>query len=172
MPAAAKQNPRVSSVEVGLRDLSNIRIYPLSIGHEIEVSDLISETVTNFMSQGISDIDKSVVDFTLNTLIKNLKKILELVTDNQDLRNEGYGSIDELMKDMDNDQLADIAEVIYKNNFARIAKKLKSSLKTILPAILKMVPETDLREPSPESLTSTQDTDLSTFTEESSPKEG
>jgi hypothetical protein len=169
MTLGGKQNPRIREVEVGTRTLKSIKVYPLSVGDELEVSDLISETLTQFFAQKVEDVNKKVIDFFIDTVQKNLKRALELVTDGAELKLAGFETFDSFLKDIDNEQLVEILEIIYKNNFERIAKNLKGSLGTILGMFQEK--EALSREPLPESATFTQDTDSSTSTSEDIKKE-
>lgn len=160
-----KQNPRIREVEVGIRDLKKIKVFPLAIGDELAVSDLISETLTQFFSQKVDDINKKVIDFFIGTVTSNLLKVLDFITDEDNLKSAGYeNGIKDLIKDLDNDQLVDMFEIVYKNNFERIVKNLKGSLRMILG----MFAETEIpsREPLQGSATSTQDIDSNTSTHE------
>ena len=42
-------NPQVADVEVGVRNLRKIQIYPLSVADQLATTDLITEAIAGFM---------------------------------------------------------------------------------------------------------------------------
>jgi hypothetical protein len=38
-------NPQIHETDIGIVNLRKIKIYPLAVGHQLEMSDLISEAV-------------------------------------------------------------------------------------------------------------------------------
>lgn len=154
-----KANPRIVEVEVGVRVVKTIRIYPLSVGHQMEVSDTVSSTLSKILEQRLDNIDKEVVAVVVNVVKENLGTILEFVIDPEELKSNGYANVKELLYDVDNEQMWEIAKVIKQQNFERIAKNLKGPLMAYLLTMPEM--SSTSRGPSQESATSIQDTDSS-----------
>lgn len=116
MDEQKRLNPQIMEVDVGIRELRKIKIYPLSMGDQLELTDLISAALTaQFARDDWSDIE--IVSFIVNLINENLGKVLDMITD------EGGQA---LIKDISNVQAAEIAEAIYTVNYESIAKNLKS----------------------------------------------
>ncbi len=181
---AEKLNPnsQVADVEIGIRNLRSIKIYPLSIADEIEVSDLVSQAVGAAMSLNLGDeSDASLMQFiaAIMEIIKNnLGRILTLVVDEHDFPRQSFprkllakvlsrkvdnGSV--LLKEMSNDQAVAIAEVIYKVNFEVPAKNVQSLFEKIKEAFLSKRPSRlsakDTESISPESTEKRSDKEAS-----------
>ena len=129
-------NPKIRKLEIGIRELKEVTIYPLSMGNQITATNLISEILASIMPE--DEPEGSVVkkdpttDLTLVTgIIKaienNLPKILEFVSD------EGEVTVDNL----DNEQFSRLAEIIYEANYEGAIKNLQalySRAKSLFPS--------------------------------------
>ena len=114
----ADLNPRIANVQIGIRELRTISIYPLSVGHQSKTVELITVLINSMAEQKLDGLtDLQLAEYFGGTISENIKKILEFVTDPKD-----KVSID----DIDNVQLADIIEIVIKNNFGDVTKKLKA----------------------------------------------
>jgi len=84
-----KINPQIADLEIGIRNLRTIKIYPLSLGDQLEMTDLITETVQRFFASR-EDMEKEddieFVQFFVNLLKDNLDKILGLIADEDILK--------------------------------------------------------------------------------------
>lgn len=120
-------NPKIREVEIGTRDLRRIRIYPLSMKDQLELSDLISEGITGyFQTQNEGDSLAAFVAFCVRLIKDNMARLLSILTDE-----EGSNLIGEI----DNDQLTKIADIVFEVNFGGPLKNLTSLLekyKTIM----------------------------------------
>jgi len=135
-----KQNPQIEEFEVGVRTLKTLHVYPLSVGQELKVSDIVSETLTQFFAQKVADIDEKVVRLFLDLFQKNLKQILTYILDLDELRTLNFNSIDDLLNDITNEQLIDLYELVKEANFDRLIKNLKGPLKNLLMSLPTAVP--------------------------------
>ena len=134
-----KLNPAIKTTTIGVRKLRDISIYPLSVGEEIALSDIITEVVTKFVGE-LKEKDKKdislaqmenveFVEFITGLIKDNLKKIIDLVTDE---------SSDKVLEDMTNDQFFDFAEIVYEMNFGGdIRKKGIAFVQTIMGQVVK-----------------------------------
>jgi len=148
-----KLNPQITEVEIGVRNLRTIKIYPLSIGDQLELTDLITEAMQRFFgvsSESIADTD--FVIFILSLIKKNLGRILELATCNE---------YNDILKDITNEQAIQIGNIIYNVNFKCLEKNVKS-----LSEKLKQTSQSE--RPLPGSASGTQATDLNTSSTETS----
>gem|GEM_PF-1940091 len=143
-------NPQIKEILVGTKTLKKVKIYPLSTADQLELTGNISSSILNII------VLKEESNFKIVSLIKdivtdNIGKILTYVTD------EG----EPLMKEISNEQLLYLVEIIYDMNYGSLEKKtteiLKKIMKTFLPAGLSLVssepiPNTDLKTSSEEAL--------------------
>ena len=106
----AKLNADIREVEVGVRELRKIKIYPLSAKNQFELTQkllsVIDEVSTKFSSENMTNEDAITM---LQILIEeNLEVILEYVIDKEELP-----TFDELT----NNQVYIIANIIFEVNF-------------------------------------------------------
>ena len=118
-------NPQITDVEIGIRNLRKIKIYPLSVAQQWEMSDLITVAIQAFVKRE-SGNDYEFVSSLLSLIRENLSKALALVTDLNEQE------CDELFKEMTNTQVAKIIETIYTVNYKPLEKNAQSLLKAIL----------------------------------------
>lgn len=117
-------NPQIADLEIGIRDLRTIKIYPLSLGDQLEMTDLITETVQKFFEsrekiEGQNDMD--FIQFFVNLLKDNLKEILNLIAD------------EDISKELSNLQTVELASLIYTMNYEESLKNAHSLFKKIQP---------------------------------------
>lgn len=125
MPGDTKLNPQIADLEIGIRNLRNIKIYPLSLGDQLEMTDLITATAQKFFAsrdeiEGKDDM--KFVQFFVDLLKDNLKRILGLITDEEDV-----------LKEISNVQAVELASLIYTMNYEDSLKNAQSLFKKIQP---------------------------------------
>ncbi len=111
----SKTNPRISVVEIGIRDSRELTIYPLSIADEIKMRDILKESLKK--AANLSD-SAALVGFFIDFAMENIEKILSMVVPKGE-------KIEEILPEIDNIQAEEIGTIIYKVNFESISKKLK-----------------------------------------------
>ena len=153
-----KLNPRITSIEIGTRSLRKITIYPLSMAAELELSDLITEVLQEFYAAQNQD-DLAFISVIVNLVKENLSKILEKITD-EDVNGE------DLFKEIDNNQAVELAEKIFEMNFAGAIKKAMGLFEKA-----RSLGQSPSKRSSRNSVSDTEDTDLSTSTKEATEKE-
>ncbi len=126
-------NPQIVEVEIGIRSLRKITIYPLSVTDQFKMSDLITKALQKFFLRGTSkkvdkkklaqDDDMEFVAFLINLIQKNLAKILEFICD------EERPAL--LLDDMSNLQLSEVVKTIYEVNYEKPRKNVESLLDQI-----------------------------------------
>lgn len=117
MSNSAKMNPQISTVEVGIKSLREVFIYPLSVSDQFQLTDVITGVIQEVA--GLEDDggdDMIVISIAINAIKTNLAKILEFVLD----ANETI-SYDELT----NTQLMEIVDIIFETNYEGLIKNLK-----------------------------------------------
>lgn len=152
-----KLNPEIREVEIGIRELRKIKVYPLSFRDQEKCSALISESLQKFMNlKDQSDI--AFVSLVVDMISKNAKKILALVVDKEDLGGDILG-------ETSNGQLLTIAETIYEVNYEALQKKVRGLFGT-LTKVTDSLPGRPLQQFSDDTL----DTDLNTSSDEATEK--
>ena len=142
-------NPRGKNVEIGIRALRVIKLWPLSVADELELTDVITKTLQAYFLRDEDQGDIDFAAFMVNVFKENLETILKLVCPDEDPK--------ALLKDMDNFQLTEIAEIVYEANFGAVLKNVMSLLEKGAGLFLS-------RRPLPESASGT-DTAPTTLTE-------
>ena len=140
-----KLNPQITDVEIGIRNLRKITIYPLSMGDQLKLTDLIIKAITDQISDGGST-DLSVA-FIVKVIHENIGKILTMVSDEKET----------VLDELSNLQAIEIADIIFDVNYGSVAKNFKSLSEKLMGLFQ---PE----RPLPPSVSDT-DTALTTSTE-------
>lgn len=117
-PEEKNLNPQITEVEIGVRDLRNIKLYPLALGDQLELSDLIGEALKAFfkVEEGSEESLALFVAFAFDLLKENIMKILKLIALDE--------KPEKLLKEITNAQLDEIAQIINEKNF-QVLKNLK-----------------------------------------------
>jgi len=111
---SSKLNPQVIDIEIGIRKLRKITIYPLSMSDQLSLTDTVIKTIMKRVEDtGSADV---TVAFIIEVIQDNIGKILKMVTD----------ETDDLTLEMSNMQAVDVANVIFDVNYGAVAKNFKS----------------------------------------------
>ena len=147
----SKLNPQVTSVEIGIRNLRTITVYPLSFADQLKTTDLITQALQVFFKgkEAGAIQDSEFVTFLIQLIRDNIGKILSMVTDEDG---------DKILQELSNNQFIDFADLIYSMNFEVPSKKGKSLIEKIKNLFPSMRPSQPL-------YNTTLDTDLKTVTE-------
>jgi hypothetical protein len=118
-PEEKKLNPQITDVDIGVRDLRKVKLYPLALGDQLELSDLIKEVLEAFFKteDGSEESLSLFIAFAFNLIKENMTKILGLIALDE-------ANSKKLLKEITNAQLDEIAQVVYEKNFA-VLKNLK-----------------------------------------------
>jgi hypothetical protein len=152
---SSELNPKVKKMPVGIREIREITVYPLSVAAQLNMTDLIFSAVQSASGLGIEKARKSTVwvGLVLKTLRENAAQILTNATC-------GEEKGEDLLTDTDNDQFLAIVEHLFEANYSGALKKIPEMAERWKPLFLK----TPLTEPSPTSSDSTDSTGLKTST--------
>jgi hypothetical protein len=115
-------NPDIKEITYGKRNLKTITIYPLSIGDQFKVTDLITELIKKLgeaQAMGANN-DFALVTAAIKILEDNITKILSLVADASDEECE------DIVNNMTNTQLMEVVDIVWSVNFEPAIKKGKS----------------------------------------------
>ena len=117
-------NPQIVDIEIGIRTLRKITIYPLSTTDQFKMSDLITKALQKFFLRGDKSTkskdedDMEFVAFLIGLIRKNIVKVFELICDE-----EHPGK---LLDDISNLQLSNIVKTIYEVNYEEPGKNVES----------------------------------------------
>lgn len=115
----SRLNPQIRRVEVGTRELRELKIYPLSLADQNELLSLLVDVI-NEATQSDMDVksmtEEEGVKFVQDLIQNNVTKIISFVTDLDETP-----AIDELT----NDQFIRIANIIFEVNFEGLIKNSK-----------------------------------------------
>jgi len=115
-------NPQIKEVEVGIRTLRTIKIYPLSVHDQLAATNLVMSAITAFTSnKEVKNNDLVFVAFMLEQIRTNATEILKMVLDENE-------EPEKILKDLSNDQLVIIGKLIYEVNYESLSKNVKSLL--------------------------------------------
>ncbi len=135
-------NPGVVDVDIGIHNLRTIKIYPLSVADQMQLADIITKALQKFFLHGggqtLKDIkDEEFVRFALSLIVENLEKILLLVT-NISRPKSVFNFLNKkknFLYDITNSQMVEIADIIFRVNYAdplkngvSLSKKIKEML--------------------------------------------
>jgi len=110
----AKLNPQITDVEIGIRNLRKITIYPLSMGDQLKLTDMIIKALTAQVEKAGSTALS--VAFIVNVIHENIGKILGMVSDEEE----------SVLDELTNSQALEIAEILFDVNYGSVAKNFKS----------------------------------------------
>jgi len=120
---AKRINPRIRSVNIGIRSLRKIKIYPLSMHDQKELIALVNKILKSLFESnkkiGKTD-DKNLIfiSHVVKAIEDNIEELLAYAAPDED--------ITKFMKDVDNDQLSEIVGHVYRDNFGTPVKNVIS----------------------------------------------
>ena len=113
-------NPQVKEAKIGVRTLRKIPIYPLAVADQLDLTDIITDAIGVYFSlaaEGKAEggTPTEFVVFVIGLIKENFADIVTNVT--------GEADSDAILREMTNDQLATIIEIVYKENYEGPLKK-------------------------------------------------
>ena len=115
-------NPDIKEIQVGIRELRNVYIYPLSISDQLkltkQVKSVIEDISTNWDFNNMTN--EQALDFLNEVITENLSKILEFVTEEQE-----RPSFEELT----NNQFVQIVNIVFEVNYEGLIKNFQNLFK-------------------------------------------
>ena len=133
-PETQKLNPQITDFKVGIRDQRKIKIYPLALGDQMEMSDLIEETLQAFfkVEDGSEESLEEFINFAIELIKGNLTKVLKLIAlDETDPQ--------KVLKEISNKQVEALGILVYQMNFESL-KNLKSLFENLTKGVLPTKP--------------------------------
>lgn len=138
-----KLNPQVKSIEVGVRSLRKITIYPLSIADQSRLIDKVWGTIDEFFQNKEGEKSNSeFAKYMVEVIRVNLLEILSLITDKEEFEGDP-------LEDMTNLQVSELALLIYEENFEGATKNFQSlfgKIRKLFPSERPLPTSVDLME--------------------------
>ena len=122
MTDSNKINPDIKEVDYGKKELKKLVLYPLSIGDQFTVTDLITNIAQELIAaqkEG-KTTDYAFMVAVMAVLKANISKVLSLIADIK----EEEAVI--MINDLTNSQLVDIVDIVWSVNFEPALKKGQS----------------------------------------------
>jgi hypothetical protein len=156
-----KLNPKIRKMPVGIKTIREVTVYPLSVGAQLEMTDLIGEAIASASALDSEDAKKDAawIGLILGTIKQNAAEMLSKATCGEE---DGKA----LLNDIDNDQFIDIVEHLFEANYSGGLKKIPVMMEKWKPLFLK----TTSSDPSPTSSEGTPSTASKTSTGKTSGK--
>lgn len=115
-------NPQIKTISIGVKELKEIKLYPLSMADQLTMTNIITTALQEFFDQGGAAKSEYVfAKFVAELIEANLGTILKMITD------EGEANLEKIT----NNQAVEIAEIVYEVNFGSLVKKAKSLLEKV-----------------------------------------
>jgi hypothetical protein len=114
-------NPEIRELFYGKRELKKLIVYPLSVGDQFKVTNIITGVVQSLVEgQGLvqgKNLDFVFMSAVMSALQENLGRVLALVTD---LTEE---EVPEVLNQLTNIQFMDIVEAVWEVSYEPALKK-------------------------------------------------
>jgi len=162
---AAKLNPKVKTLDIGIRNPMTITLYPLSVAGQFRMTDLITDAFNSAMSMTTDDARNPMAWVTtiVGTLQRNSAESLTLATC-------GEHKGEDLLEEIDNDQFLEVMEIIFEVNYQRAIEKAPLLADKYRHLFERKAEGTHSKKPAPMSSNDTPDTPSETSTNEASSK--
>ena len=142
-------NPQITDVEIGIRVLRTIKIYPLALADEKKLTEKIGILIAAFAGSGAeTKAPEAIIQFVtyaINFIMDNIEEVLGMATDEDPPK---------LMAEISSDQAEEIGKILYEVNYESFVNLAQNLLKDRLQSLTRRL--------SPEFSNDTPDTDLST----------
>lgn len=116
-----KLNPQIKEIEIGVRELRSIKLYPLSVADQFDLTKKIADSINEIVGGDVLDFkglsEAEAVDRLREVISSNLDVILGYVCDKEEVPQ---------MKELTNLQVSDIVLKIFEVNYEGLIKNFKS----------------------------------------------
>lgn len=157
-------NPQVRYIDIGVRELRKLTIYPMSMADQKRFGKMFQKIVEEYLSQtpdGPMQTEDLMpfAQFLIKLIGENIKEVLKIITE---LREQ---ELDRFFDDVTNNQMSQIIMAVYEENFDKPSKNLLGLFETVR----QLFPLERLSQPS---LNDTDSTTSATSTPEATGTEG
>jgi hypothetical protein len=129
----SRLNPQIKPVQVGVRTLREVKIYPLSMTDQENLTKTLVGVFNDVRSGKLDPKDvgqEQVFDALQKLILDNIKVILKYVTD------EGETPT---MEELTNNQLFEITNIIFEVNYEGFLKNFKALIKRAKGTVIEEV---------------------------------
>jgi len=111
-------NPDINKVDIGVRELTTITIYPLSAHDQFDLTSRLVNTITTLAENDqFKDMsNEQALEFIQTAIKENLDIVLEYAVDEPERPT---------MKDLTNNQIYNIVAIIFEVNYEGFIKNFK-----------------------------------------------
>ena len=125
----SKITPKIRETEYGIRKLKKFTVYPLSIFDQKRFAKEFFTSYQRFAGSYAEEAGSSFIDQILEIFDEKIEDLFLVCTDFE------KDSIPEVLRDMDNDQLTDFAQIVWEVNFEiPFVRKENSLMQTLRKA--------------------------------------
>ncbi len=118
-------NPQITEVEIGVRSLRKITLYPLAVGDQMKMTSIIASSVSGFLVSKESKDEVLMIGFFISAINDNLAKFLALALGEKE-QDGKFPETEKTLEDITNLQSSEIAGVIYATNYEESVKNFQS----------------------------------------------
>lgn len=130
-------NPQIVKTKIGISELREIKIYPLSIHSQQTMGEEIQNVLKNFFSikelkeEENEDLEENKIELKVSQFVadfikKNIGILIALSTGEEDEDILSGAKANPILKELTNLQTIEIGDIIYKQNYGEALGKLKS----------------------------------------------
>lgn len=112
-----KLNPEIRDIEVGVKEIRSIKVYPLSANDQFELSNRLINAINDLGNMSDFSTNEEALNFFQRLITENLQVILEYAVEEQERPN-----FDELT----NNQIYEIVEAIFEVNYEGFIKNFRN----------------------------------------------
>lgn len=115
-------NPNIRELIYGKKELKKITLYPLSVGDQFKLTDLVTKVVQRLVAaqkeQSLNDL--AFMTSMMDSLEENIATVITLISD------VSIEEAKEVIGQLTNSQLADLIESIWETDYEPMLKKSKN----------------------------------------------
>ena len=118
-------NPRIKKTDVGILNLRKIKIYPLSMYDQRELTKIINNALKTIFEAKIEkgqDERLVYVSFAIKAIEENIDKVFKYIAPDE--------TPEVIMKEITNQQLSEIVRIVYQDNYEEPVKNVMSLFPT------------------------------------------
>lgn len=116
-----KLNPQIKTIEIGVRETREIKIYPLSVKDQFELTKELADSINELLRVDFKNIrEEEAIDAFAELLSNRLTDVLRYVCDQDQVPK---------MEELTNIQLSEIANIVFEVNYEGLIKNFKDLFK-------------------------------------------
>lgn len=122
MDSLSRLNPDIKEFEFGKKELHTVTVYPLAMGDQFKVSDMIVEIAQSVIAANIQGTvsDAIIVKTAIEAIRKNISDILMLITE------QTAAEVEDMISEITNNQLTALVEIVWSVNYEESLKNGRS----------------------------------------------